>query len=86
MFEVDYSNKVISFLKKIDRVLHERIVYKIESLRENPNPSESKLLEGYSKIRLFRIRVGEYRILYEIDYENNMIGIIKIDKRSRVYN
>ena len=39
----------------------------------------------YSK-GLFRIRVGDYRILYEVDYRNNLIGIVKIDKKPRVYD
>ena len=32
------------------------------------------------------IRVGDWRILYEVDYRNNLIGVVKIDKRRRVYD
>ena len=46
--------------------------------------SGSKTVEGSKS--LFRIRVGDYRILYEVDYSNNLIGIVKIDKRLRVYD
>ncbi len=42
------------------------------------------MLEGY-KEKLFRVRVGDYRILYEVDYKSNIIGVVLIDKRSRVY-
>ena len=35
---------------------------------------------------LFRALVGDYRILYEIDYGNSLPDIIKIDKRPRVYD
>ncbi|MCD4798907.1 MAG: hypothetical protein K8R19_07860 [Methanosarcinales archaeon] len=31
------------------------------------------------------MEVGDYRVLYEIDYKGNLIGIVKIDKRLRVY-
>ena len=46
--------------------------------------NRSKTVEGSKS--LFRIRVGDYRILYEVDYRNNLIGIVKIDKRPRVYD
>ncbi len=35
--------------------------------------------------KLFRVRVGDYRILYEVDYKNDQLGIVKLDKRSKVY-
>ncbi len=59
------------------------MIEKIENLRENPITHDTKTVEGSRG--LFRVRVGNYRILYEVDYRNNLIGIIKIDKRARVY-
>ncbi|MCK4476873.1 MAG: type II toxin-antitoxin system RelE/ParE family toxin [Methanophagales archaeon] len=56
----------------------------MEKLRENPIIHDTKTVEGSKG--LFRVRVGDYRILYEVDYRNNLIGIIKIDKRPRVYD
>jgi mRNA interferase RelE/StbE len=56
----------------------------MEKLRENPIIHDTKAVEGSKG--LFRVRVGDYRILYEVDYRNNLIGIIKIDKRPRVYD
>ena len=51
---------------------------------ENPIIHDTKTVEGSKG--LFRIRVGDYRILYEVDYRNNLIGVIKIDKRRRIYD
>ena len=42
--------------------------------------SHDSRIEGY-KEKLFRIRVGDYRILYEVNHKGNLIGIVKIDKR-----
>ena len=84
MFEVKYSNQVTKFLKKADRILTNRIITKIEELKDKPIIHDTKTIEGY-KEKLFRVRVGDYRILYEINYDLNTIGIIKIDKRSKVY-
>jgi mRNA-degrading endonuclease RelE of RelBE toxin-antitoxin system len=33
------------------------------------------MIEGYSE-KLFRVRVGDYRILYEVEYRGNLIGIV----------
>ena len=84
MFEVEYSNQAWRFLRKTEKKLTERLLRKIESLREQPITHDTKVIRGY-KEKLFRARVGDYRILYEIDYKANKIGIIKIDKRERVY-
>ena len=84
MFEVKYSNQATKFLKKADKILTKRIIIKIEELKDKPIIYDTKSIKGY-KEKLFRVCVGDYRILYEIDYDINIIGIIKIDKRSKVY-
>ena len=84
MLDVSYSNRSKRFLKKADKVLVKRIIEKIEKLREDPIIHDTKTVEGSKS--LFRIRVGDYRVLYEVDYRNNLIGIVKIDKRPRVYD
>jgi mRNA interferase RelE/StbE len=80
MLNISYSNRPKKFLKKADKILVKRLIEKIE----NPITHDTKTVEGSKG--LFRVRVGDYRILYEVDYRNNLIGIIKIDKRPRVYN
>ncbi len=84
MLSIRHSNRSKEFLKKADKVLAKRLTEKMEKLRENPIIHDTKAVEGSKG--LFRVRVGDYRILYEVDYRNNLIGIIKIDKRPRVYD
>ena len=84
MFEIKYSNQSNKFLKKTNKVLLIRLVKKIEEIRNQPVIHDTKTIDGYEE-KLFRVRVGDYRILYEVDYEKNEIGIVKIDKRSKVY-
>ena len=84
MFDVSYSNRSKKFLKKADKVIVKRVIEKIEKLRKAPIIHDTKTVEGSKG--LFRVRVGDYRILYEVDYRNNLIGIIKIDKKPRVYD
>ena len=83
MLEVKYSNQVSKFLKKIDKELAKRLLNRIEKLQIEPFPQNVKRVEGQ---KLFRIRVGDYRILYEVDRPGNLLGIVKIDKRERIYD
>ena len=84
MFDIIYSKQAVKFLKKLETALVLQILEKIDKLKDTPVMHDSKILEGYNE-RLFRVRVGDYRILYEIDHKDNIIGIVKINKRSRVY-
>jgi len=84
MFVVEYSNQALKFLERADKVLGKRLLKKIEGLREQPISHDTKRIEGFYE-KLFRVRVGDYRILYEVDYKANKIGIVKIDKRAKVY-
>jgi len=84
MFDIKYSKQAVNFLKSSEKRLIARILKKIETLNENPVQHDSKVVEGYNE-KMFRIRVGDYRILYEVDYQKNQLGIVKIDKRSKVY-
>ena len=85
MFDIKYSNQSTKFLKKSDKILAKRLMNKIEELRKEPVLRETIIVEGY-KEKTYRVRVGDYRILYEVDRTLSMVGIIKIDKRPRVYD
>jgi len=52
-------------------------------LRNNPVPHDAKAIVGQHGV--FRIRIGDYRALYRINYKENKIIIVVLDKRSRVY-
>ena len=79
---ITYSKQAVKFLKKTEKKNLKWILEHLTKLSENPFPSDMKRVEGY-KEKLHRIRVGHYRILYEVEGKN--IGIIKIDRRSKVY-
>ena len=84
MYELFLENNVIKFLSKLNKDLSKRIFDKIETLRINPTPPDSKRLVNV-KDKVFRIRVGDYRVLYRIE-GNTVVIVFLIDKRSRVYN
>jgi len=82
--KIQYSKKAVRFLKKLEKEQCRWIHGKIQVLVVNPVPADAKTLSGYKEL-IFRIRVGNYRIMYEWDKKGKTIGIIKIDKRGRAY-
>ena len=70
-------------LESLSDDLIARIVPKIDSLAVNPRPFGSKKLRGYKD--LWRIRVGDYRIVYIIDDERNVVNVTRVAHRRDVY-
>jgi len=85
MFTVYLSSNAERFLKKSPKDLKERILQKIKNLAEDPFPSDSKRIIGRDE-KIFRIRVGDYRIQYVIYYDRKEVLISDIDKRERAYD
>lgn len=72
------------FLDKSDEELFGRIIRKLESLKQNPFPSDVKMVVG-RKEKIFRVRAGKYRILYAVFEDKKEILVTDIDRRERVY-
>jgi len=84
-FLIEYDNQPIKFFKKQDKHIIKRILDKVdETLPDNPVPQNAKSLVGQHNC--FRIRIGDHRVLYRINYRDNKIVIFKIDKRPRAYD
>ncbi len=84
MLKAEFSKDSIKFLKKCDDILYKRIVNKIKDLSKNPFPSNSVRIIN-RKEKIFRVRVGDYRRIYEIFYDKNTLVISEINKRSKIY-
>ncbi|MBI5389118.1 type II toxin-antitoxin system RelE/ParE family toxin [Candidatus Woesearchaeota archaeon] len=85
MFTVKLSHRSKRFLNHCDDMTHRRICEKIGKISVLPLPLEAKLVKGY-KDKVWRVRVGNYRILYLIDYALQSILIVNIDRRETVYD
>ncbi|MCC6501311.1 MAG: type II toxin-antitoxin system RelE/ParE family toxin [Anaerolineales bacterium] len=62
--------------------LRERILRRLLALEENPRPSGIKKLQGQES---FRLRVGDYRVLYTIDDKSKQVFIVGVGHRREVY-
>ena len=61
----------------------QRIILRIQSLGENPRPFGSEKLSGH--LDRYRVREGNYRILYSIDDEKFLVDVVKVGHRKDVY-
>ena len=69
-------------LDALQEAVHKRIVIRLLALEENPRPTGVKKLQGQES---YRLRVGDYRILYTIDDKSKKIFVVAIGHRSEVY-
>lgn len=71
-------------LKKAERAVVKRGLEKLEtSFRETAVPPGTIALVSMHGV--FRLRIGDHRVLYPVDISRSRIVVIKIDKRERVY-
>lgn len=70
-------------LVRLPKDVLERADPTILALAHNPRPFGSEKLQGFEN--LYRIRVGKYRIVYEIDKAGSIVTIAKIEHRKDVY-
>ena len=70
-------------LDALDNALFARIDHKVLALAENPRPPGCKKLRGYKD--LWRIRVGDWRVVYIIDDGARRVSITRVAHRREVY-
>jgi mRNA interferase RelE/StbE len=70
-------------LKKIPSEEAIRILRSISLLAADPRPAGCRKLSGFESI--YRIRIGNYRVIYEIDDKRILVIILKIGHRKDIY-
>jgi len=82
-YKVILSNSVRQDVRGTEHIQPGRIIAEIRSLAETPFPSGCKKLKGSRTS--YRLRVGDYRILYEVDTESRTVTVYRIRHRKDVY-
>lgn len=82
-YEVRLRKKVIKAMQKIPKPYYSKIKIVLHSLSENPFPNNSKKLVGRDG---YRIRIGDYRIIYDVFDKVLLIDIIAVGHRKNIYD
>ena len=83
LYRVEWKKSAEKDLDKIPRKFIYKILEAVESLRNNPFPRGVRKITGTE--RFFRIRVGDYRIIYHVDEESKIITIYHVRHRREAY-
>lgn len=81
-YRIAFKKSVSKDLKKIPKNDVLRILEVIKALAEDPRPPQSKKLSGQEK---YRLRQGNYRILYSIEDDQLIVQVVKVGHRRDVY-
>lgn len=83
MYKLEFKNSAVKEIKRLPKKVIASVVETIDGLKENPRP------EGCIKLRmkenLWRVRSGDYRIVYSIDDKIKIVEINRVRHRKDVY-
>jgi mRNA interferase RelE/StbE len=82
-FNVDFKPSVHKDFRRLPKPVVERVMKRIEKLKDEPFPHGVDKIEGAE--RLYRIVVGDYRIVYEVATQAKQIMILYVRHRREVY-
>lgn len=80
-FNIIWDEKAYCELEKLENIISRRIVKKVKELEYNPYSKDIIKLKGEDD---FRLRVGDYRIIFTI--EKDKILILKVGHRKNIYD
>jgi mRNA interferase RelE/StbE len=84
-YEIVFSDDAKKDLKKLDRQIIVKILKKTKSLI-SPDPNSLNIKKLKSKFALYRLRAGDYRIVYCIKHETITVYFVAIGHRRDIYN
>lgn len=82
-FRIEWKKSTRKDLRKLPSAMVDKIIAAVEGLAEKPFPHGVEKLSGSE--HAYRIRLGDYRIVYEVVVELNLVEIQRVRHRKDVY-
>ncbi len=82
-YKIRFVGSAAKEFRSLSTKLKRRIETAIDGLSQNPRPPGVRKLVGHE--RLYRVRVGQYRVVYEIDDKEHIIRVTRVRHRREVY-
>jgi len=80
-YNINWTRGALEELNKLEPYISRRIIKKIDELCENPFSKDIKRLKGSDD---FRLRIGDYRVIFDINEDT--ILILKVGHRKNIYD
>ena len=81
IFNVEFSIQATKFIRNLPNDLKERIKKKFIEISENP----FRYLEHFEGENCYKVRIGDYRGLIDVDFDKKILFVRLFDKRGRIY-
>jgi mRNA interferase RelE/StbE len=82
-YSVELKPSARKELERLSAKLVERLIAKLEALEDDPRPDGCKKLKGGD--REYRVRVGDYRVVYVVDDGKRLVSVTRVRHRGEVY-
>ncbi len=83
-YRIEWTAPAARELRKLERSAQRRIALAVTALGDDPRPPGSKALMG-QPAGVLRIRVGDYRVVYEIKDDQVLVTVVRVAHRREVY-
>jgi mRNA interferase RelE/StbE len=82
-YRVELTTAAARQVRKLPRPIRDRVLEGIEELGEDPRPNGSKKLAGEQTA--WRIRIGDYRVIYDVFDDELVVIVVRAAHRREVY-
>ena len=82
-YKIEFSRKAERQFRDLTAQIQKRLKPKIDALARTPRPRGVKKLEGEDE--LYRIRVGDYRVIYQIQDKALIVLVVSLGDRKEIY-
>lgn len=82
-FRVEWKKSTKKDLRRLPPATVDRVIEAVEALAENPFPHGAEKLSGSE--HSYRIRLGDYRVVYEVVAEQKLVEVQRVRHRKDVY-
>ncbi len=83
---ITFLPSAVRQLEKLPRPAQRSVVEAIERLANEPRPEGATLLSGTGAERIWRIAIGDYRVLYQVSDARLIVLVVQVADRREVYN
>lgn len=81
-YELSILPSALRSLSRLDHPIRKRVATKINALAENPRPQGAMKLVGSEH---WRIRIGDYRVVYDIEDAQLIVLVVEVGHRREIY-
>lgn len=82
-YAITFARSARKELQRLSANIVSRIFPRIEALAQTPRPPDCRKSQGFEN--LWRIRIGDYRVIYQVFDDDLVIDIVVVRHRSRAY-